>query len=62
MTNSQQSKALPITELLTKEIKTWNDVFYCTRVQEAWQYGTMTQDDFEQLSDTEAFTEIIEEV
>lgn len=28
-----------------------DDALFCTRVWEAWSYGTMTEDDFENISD-----------
>ena len=36
------------------------DDYACNRVWEAWQVGTMTQDDFILLSDTERVDEIVE--
>ena len=32
----------------------------CNRVWSAWQYGTMTEDDFEPLSDTPRVQELVE--
>lgn len=34
-----------------------NDALYCTRVWEAWGYGTMTEDDFECLARDEEYIE-----
>lgn len=39
------------------------EVMHCTRVWEAWSYGTMTDDDFDLVvNDTAAMEEIIESV
>ena len=39
------------------------EVMHCTRVWEAWNYGTMTDDDFDLVvNDTAAMEEIIESV
>lgn len=35
------------------------DDYACTRVWEAWQYGTMSRDDFILLSDTERVDELL---
>lgn len=53
---------LPITAMLENEIQKWEDIFYCTRVWDAWNYGTMTRNDFETFSETECFDEIMEKV
>lgn len=34
-----------------------NDALYCTRVWEAWRYGTMTEDDFECLAYDDEYVE-----
>jgi len=46
-------------ELKTKIEQMLSDDFACTRVWEAWQVGTMTQDDFVQLSETERVDELL---
>lgn len=39
------------------------EAMHCTRVWEAWSYGTMTDDDFDLVvNDTAAMEEIIESV
>jgi hypothetical protein len=51
-TPAEQSLREQVTQLLS-------DDYACTRVWEAWQYGTMTQDDFMPLTETERVDEII---
>lgn len=46
-------------ELRDKVANLLADDYACTRVWEAWQVGTMTQDDFEPLSETERADEIV---
>lgn len=36
-----------------------SDDFACTRVWESWQFGTMTQDDFVPLNETERVDELL---
>ena len=52
-----------ITAMLEENFKnSHDDIFYCTRVQEAWEVWTMTRDDFTPFVETESYSEIIEEV
>lgn len=52
MTDSEAELRREIEELLS-------DDWACTRVWEAWQYKTMSQDDFIPLNETERVDEII---
>lgn len=47
-------------ELRERIVNLVADDFACTRVWSAWDYGTMTRDDFEQLSETERVDEILQ--
>lgn len=38
-----------------------DDALFCTRVWEAWSYGTMTEDDFENIPD-ESIEEIANDI
>ena len=38
-----------------------SDAYYCTRVWEAWNFNTMSEDDFEQVDSEEIVNMIIEE-
>ena len=42
--------------------KSLGDAYYCTRVWEAWGYGTMTSRDFEEIDCERVAEEIIEEL
>lgn len=47
-------------ELHEKLVELLKDDLCCERVWEAWQYGTMTQDDFAPLNGTERVDELLQ--
>lgn len=50
-----------ITEAVAKELSE-SEALVCTRVWEAWSYGTMGEDDFEDASESEMPDEIAQAV
>jgi hypothetical protein len=57
---ARHTPPVPEDEELRHEVTTLlADDWACTRVWEAWNYGTMTQDDFEPLNETERVDELL---
>ncbi len=46
-------------EILQKNLA---DSYFCNRVWSAWSYGTMTEDDFEEVNESENIYDIIKEI
>ncbi len=48
-----------ISDILTSNL---GDSYYCSRVWSAWSYGTMTEDDFEEVNESENIDDIVNEI
>ncbi|GAG68898.1 unnamed protein product [marine sediment metagenome] len=38
------------------------DSYFCTRVWDAWQCGTMTEEDFKEVNESESIADIVDEL
>ena len=48
-----------IADILTSNL---GDAYFCQRVWSAWNVGTMSEDDFEIVNESESITDIVDEI
>lgn len=46
-------------DILTSNL---GDAYFCQRVWSAWDVGTMTQDDFEEVNNSENINDMVDEI